>query len=147
MASGAGLFGLSACEVPEPWAVDEDLIYQANGVGGLNGAAADGSDVAGYAFVCPHYAAMIGAERPAAFEGMYHYLAETAGVFSPLNNTESVGLDSGGELRWNSLKGSWNLGMQTLGAGRALYACESSDYTPYGGLSSFWDGGWALMMP
>jgi hypothetical protein len=37
-----------------------------------------------------------------------------------LNNVESFGVDGAGDLHWNSLKGSWNLSLQTLGAGRAL---------------------------
>ena len=47
------------------------------------------------------------------------------GLFSPLNNVESLMFTNGSDcntsdLSWNQLKGSWNLALQTLGWGRYL---------------------------
>ena len=117
-----GLFGLSACEVPEPWAVEEHEVYAGWGVGGHNGQANDGSSLVGCPIIAPHYAAMIAAEHPDAFESVFRYLVETRGIFTPLNNVESFGVDTNNSsnLHWNSLKGSWNLSLQALGVSRAL---------------------------
>jgi hypothetical protein len=49
-------------------------------------------------------------------------------IFTPLNNVESFGLDDSAFLKWNSLKGSWNLSLQLLGVGRTL---PKDDYLPY----------------
>ena len=123
-----GLFGLSASEVPEPWMVAEADVYKAWGVGGHNGQANDGTATVGYPVIAPHYAAMIGAEHPERFQALFNDLLVSQAIFTPLNNVESFGLDSGAALHWNALKGSWNLGLQTLGAGRAL---SGGDYLPY----------------
>ncbi len=142
---GTGLFGLSACEAPEPWDCG-DHCYVVNGVGGPTEPCRDGSQVHGYPFVCPHYAAMIGAEYPAAYEAVFATLV-LEGLFTPLNNVEAVGVDPDGILQTNSTKVAWNLGMQTLGAARALYACEpDNDYPAPGALTSPWLEAYGAMM-
>jgi hypothetical protein len=128
-----GLFGLSACEVPEPWMVAANQVYQAFGVGGHNNQPNDGTGLVGYPVLAPHYAAMVGREHPAASQQLFNYLISTKKIFTPLNNVESFGLDSAGALHWNSLKGSWNLSLQCLGAARAL---SGSDYLPYQALEN-----------
>ena len=122
------LFGLSASEVPEPWGVAEEFVYGAWGVGGHNGQANDGSSLVGYPIIAPHYPAMLAAEHPAAFERIFKYLILKNKIFTPLNNVESFGIDEKGRLRWNSLKGSWNLSLQLLGVSHALY---ENMYLPY----------------
>jgi hypothetical protein len=126
------LFGLSASEVPEPWEVEEAEIYQAWGVGGHNRHANDGTSSVGYPVIAPHYAAMIGTEYPGYFEDLFRYLLETRSIFTPLNNVESFGIDDEDNLRWNSLKGAWNMSLQVLGSGRALSA---GNYLPYQALN------------
>jgi hypothetical protein len=58
---------------------------------------------------------------------------EEKNIFTPLNNVESFGVDESGIIKWNSLKGSWNLSLQTLGVGRTL---SKRDYLPYRALLS-----------
>jgi hypothetical protein len=132
--------------VPEPWAVEEDEVYQAWGVGGHNNSANDGTRAVGYPIIAPHYAAMIGAEYPGYFEDVFRYLLETKTIFTPLNNVESFGIDNADNLRWNSLKGAWNLSLQVLGAGRTL---SGGNYLPYQALNenSFLSQGFTLIMP
>ena len=115
------LFGLSASEVPEPWRAPEDAIYRAWGVGGHNGVPNDGSQLAHveYPIIAPHYAAMVAAEHQAEFECLFDWLINVQHLFSPLNNVESFNVSPEGQVRWNSLKGSWNLTLQALGAARA----------------------------
>ena len=129
-----GLLGLSASEVPEPWLIaDERLVCGAWGVGGHNATTNDGSQLVGYPIVAPHYAAMVSAEHAAAASGLFERLALER-LFTPLNNVESLGLPSGAtEPRWNELKGSWNLGLRTLGAARGL---SGQTYAPYRALTS-----------
>lgn len=116
---GVGLFGLSASEVPEKWAINNETEhYAAWGVGGHNNVVNDGTNVAGYPIVAPHYTALTCREHPASCEKLFNHLASN-NIFTPLNNVESCGILDG-ILKWNSLKGSWNLGLQALGAGRAL---------------------------
>lgn len=122
------LFGLSACEVPEPWRVLEEQVYSAWGVGGHNGEANDGSSLVGYPIIAPHYPAMLAAEQPVSFERLFKYLILKKKILTPLNNVESFGIDAKNQLRWNSLKGSWNLSLQSLGISRAL---SGSKYLPY----------------
>lgn len=126
-----GLYGLSASEVPEPWAVAENLVYGSWGIGGHNGFLNDGSSIAGYPIVAPHYAALVSIEEPAAYETLFGYLIEM-GLFSPLNNVESLGIDSTDRFCWNSLKGSWNLSLQALASGRLL---SRGKYLPYRSLT------------
>jgi hypothetical protein len=118
-----GLFGLSACEVPDPSRVSQGSIYQAFGVGGRFTPANDGLALLGAPVVVPHYAAMIASLRPQEAIEMWDWLINN-GYFTPLNNVESLvfpgsGCDSAA-LVWNQLKGSWNLSLQTLGWGRYL---------------------------
>ena len=140
-----GLFGLSASDVPEPWMVDEDQAYGFWGVGGHNGQPNDGSEIAGYPIIAPHYAAMIAAEHPEEFNSLFQQIVETEGVFTPLNNVESLGYGDDGILHWSSLKGSLNLSYQTVGLGRAL----STDFLSYRALESnqFLSQGFRAMMP
>ncbi len=117
-------FGLSAAEVPSPSAVPKDSLYQAFGVGGRFSPANDGTGLLGSSVVVPHYSAMAASLNPSRSVWMWDQLIDL-GLFSPLNNVESlafgVGSDCSSEhLEWNSLKGSWNLTLQTLGWGRYL---------------------------
>jgi hypothetical protein len=116
------LYGLSASEVPEAWRAPEDHIYGAWGVGGHNGEANDGSqyDYVEYPIIAPHYAAMTAAEHYSEFECLFDYLVNDLRIFTPLNNVESLNVTPEGEVRWNSLKGTWNLSLQALGAARSL---------------------------
>lgn len=126
-----GLFGFSAAEVPEKWMVAASDEYKAWGVGG-HGGFHDGVNWPGvsYPVVAPHYAAMISAEDPQTFNAVFNYLIQTQKSFTPLNNIESFGLGtSGTEFHWNSLKGSWNLGLQVLGVARALQQTKNQDIT------------------
>jgi hypothetical protein len=119
-----GLFGLSAAEVPTPWTVPQEEIYQAFGVGGRFSPANDGSALLVAPVVVPHYAALIATLRPAETTRMWSWLINE-GPFSPLNNVESLMFPAGSPctpegMAWNDLKGSWNLALQTLGWGRYL---------------------------
>ena len=115
------LFGLSAAEVPDPSAVPPADIYQAFGVGG-EAPPNDGTELLGHAVLIPHYPAMISALRPQAAITFWNWL-ESQDLFTPLNNVESLmytdepACDT---IVWNGLKGSWNLGLQTLGWGNYL---------------------------
>ena len=119
-----GLFGLSAAEVADPSLVPPGSIYQAFGVGGRDSPANDGSALLGAPVVVPHYAALIASLRPDEAIRMWDWLIQN-GLFSPLNNAESVMFPAGAPcdsagVVWNQLKGSWNLSLQTLGWGRYL---------------------------
>ncbi len=119
-----GLFGLSAAEVPIPSVVSETQIYQPFGVGGRFSPPNDGSSLLGQPVVIPHYSAMIASLEPTEAISMWTWLINE-GPFSPLNNVESLMFPVGStcnadEAQWNSLKGSWNLALQTLGWGRYL---------------------------
>lgn len=121
------LYGLSAGEVSEPWKAEPN-VYQAFGVGGCGAAANTGEELMGYPVIAPHYAAMIAAEHSSAFVQLFSTLLSDNQLFSPLNNVESFGMDEQGVIAWNPLKGAWNLGLQTLGIGRAVSA---KGYLPY----------------
>jgi hypothetical protein len=123
-----GLFGLSASEVPEPWEVAEADIYSAWGIGGHNGTPNDGQQLVGYPIIAPHYAALVAKENPRHFNTLFSYLIYTKGIFSPLNNVETMGIDSNGDMHWNSLKGSWNLSLQALGVSRLLVQGPNPPY-------------------
>ena len=119
-----GLFGLSAAEGPDPSRVSPADLYQAVGVGGRFKGPNDGSALWGAPIVAPHYAAMIASLRPEEATAMWDWLIQH-GYFSPLTNVESLMFDAGtncdpNQATWNSLKGSWNLLLQTLGWGRYL---------------------------
>jgi hypothetical protein len=132
-----GLFGLSAAEIPQPWtAVTYTEAYADFGVGGrvcrtgpdgTGCPARDGSDVAGGPVVVPHYAALVASLRPADARAMWGWLIDQD-LLTPLTNVESLGAGEGGRQPWNHLKGSWNLGLQTLGWGRLL--AESAGQQP-----------------
>ena len=124
---GLGLMGLSASEVPEPWTVGEKQVYGAWGAGGQGTGSNDGSSLVGYPIVAPHYAGMVSAEHPSALDSVFGYLFSSL-LFGPLTNVESLGVDSHGTVNWNSLKGSWNLGLLCLGVGRTL---SGANYAPY----------------
>lgn len=120
----AGWFGLSAAEVPFPSFVPPSDIYQAFGAGGRFAAPNDGTARLGTPVIVPHYPAMIASIRPQAAIAMWDGLIRR-GYFSPLNNVESLMFSSvencdDSSVVWNSLKGSWNLSLQTLGWGRYL---------------------------
>ncbi len=124
------LFGLSSAEVPEPSVVAENEIYQEFGVGGqfaepnpvitypVNGVIVTAS------VAVPHYSAMIASLRPTQAKMMWQWLVDE-GLFTPLNNVESLMFVEEPQAYvdgpiWNSLKGSWNLALQSLGWGRYL---------------------------
>ena len=118
-----GLFGLSASEVPAPWLVAQNDIYQAYGTGGAFAQANDGS-ASGALVVSPHYSAMVASLRPEASIRMWDWLIQN-GYFTPLNNVENSTFPTqpncdSNTVIWNQLKGSWNLALQTLGWGRYL---------------------------
>lgn len=146
----AGLFGHSASEIPEPWTVDPDQVsvYRAWGVGGYEDALTTIDEV-GTPIFSPHYASLIMAEYPAQAERLWLYLIDQQAVFTPMNNVESFTVDETGEFTWNSLKGSWNLSLQTLGAARALYAVQQRDYPPYDVVRNdpYLGEGYTIMMP
>lgn len=112
------LFGLSAAEVPDLSAVPVTQTYQAFGVGGEI-PPIDGSSFLGYAVIIPHYAALAASLRPSQAIALWEWL-EMNGLFTPLNNVESLMITDDNKIVWNALKGSWNLSLQTLGWGRLL---------------------------
>ena len=120
------LFGLSASEVPMPLEVPAENVYHAWGIGGRF-TKEDGTGITGYPVVAPHYAALIAKEHESASSDLFDMLANS-GYFSPLNNVESIGITSSGKIKYNSMKGSWNLCLQALGAARAL---SGTNYLPY----------------
>lgn len=123
------LFGLSAAEVPDPSSVITPTIYQPFGVGGEI-SANDGTDLLGHAVLAPHYPAMVSVLRPQEAIRLWTWLEEQS-LFTPLNNVESlmfVDEPACNTIVWNSLKGSWNLGLQTLGWGNYLLQDDNPLY-------------------
>lgn len=120
-----GLFGLSAAEVPAPDAVLKGQVYQAFGVGG-NTPANDGTALLGRPVVVPHYAALASRHEPDAAAAVWDWLLAQH-LFTPLNNAESLMLGGSGcsQITWNSLRGSWNLGLQALGWAGGLWGGEN----------------------
>jgi hypothetical protein len=119
-----GLFGLSAAEVPDSTRVMAGDLYQPYGIGGQFAPILDGTDLYGSPVVAPHYAAMVASLRPQESVGMWSWLMKS-GYFSPLTNVESLmyyqnSTCSDSDIRANTLKGSWNLALQTLGLGNYL---------------------------
>lgn len=116
--SAAGLFGLSAAEVPEI-AMAPPVAYRAYGVGGAHSPAEDGDGEV----VVLHYPAMIADLRPLEAAQAWEVLRDRAAdwlqdvtVISPLNNMESMRVDkTTGRPLVNHLKGSWNLALQAEG--------------------------------
>ena len=126
------LFGLSAGEVPAPWMVAQNDMYQAYGIGGAFAPANDGSG-SGTPVVVPHYSAMAASHRADASVGVWNWLIQN-GYFTPLNNVESLTFTNEADCRpenvqWNQLKGSWNLSLQTLGWGRYLSEQQEGKFT------------------
>ncbi len=119
-----GLFGLSAAEVPEPALVLPADVYQAFGVGG-HIAANDGSSLFGTPVIVPHAVGLLALEKPVEALSLWTWLVDN-NLFTPLNNVESFLFIDGNtsctpdNIRWNSLKGSWNLALQTVGWGNYL---------------------------
>lgn len=118
------LFGLSAAEVPVPSEVAIGNVYTAFGVGGRHAPSNDGSSTVGAPVAVPHYSAMIASLRHTEVVSMWTWLVSD-GIFSPLTNVESLMFPPGSSCeaastKWNHLKGSWNLTLQTLGWGRLL---------------------------
>jgi hypothetical protein len=130
-----GYFGLSAAEVPDPARVQAAQIYQAFDVGGEI-PPNDGAALLGHAVVVPHHGGLVASLRPAQAAAFWQSI-ESKGLFTPLNNVESpMFLDEPacGVVGWNALKGTWNLGLQTLGwglllagDGNPLYAAAQSN--------------------
>jgi hypothetical protein len=150
-AGDLGFFGLSAAEVPAPARVPPASIYQAYGVGGRFAAANDGRDQAGTGVVVPHYAALIAALYPQAASRLWEWLMAQS-YFTPLTNVESFSSGPACEPalgEWNSLKGSWNLALQTLGWGR--YLAQRNGQTPVVWQASltnaFLQRGYKLLVP
>lgn len=116
-----GLFGLSAAEVPDPSIVPTDTIYIPFGVGGI-APPNDGTSTMGHAVITPHYIGMAAPLVPDKSLTAWAWL-EDAHLFSPLSNVESfmfIDEPTCTQFEWNSLRGSWNLGLQTLGWGSYL---------------------------
>lgn len=123
------LFGLSAAEVPDPSIVITSAIYQAFGTGGEI-PANDGTDLLGHAVLTPHYPAMISVLRPQEATQFWAWL-EAQSLSTPLNNVESlmfIDEPTCNHIVWNGLKGSWNLGLQTLGWGNHLLRNDNPLY-------------------
>lgn len=115
----AGLFGLSAAEVPHPADAPDD-VYQAFGVGGV-APPNDGSALLGHAVVTPHYAGLAAGLRVRESKRLWRWLVKR-GLFTPLNAVESLMFEDEPacqEVVWNDLRGSWNLALQSLGSNRA----------------------------
>ncbi|CAN5586237.1 hypothetical protein BH09PLA1_BH09PLA1_26970 [soil metagenome] len=113
------LFGASAGE--PPILTQDTNGYEAFGVGGSI-ANNDGSAFFIAPVQTPHYAGMVWSLQPDASERMFDYLTQS-GMLTPLNNVESSVVQTwSGQIEnaWNSLRGSWNLGLQSLGAGKGL---------------------------
>ncbi|MDD5438758.1 MAG: NosD domain-containing protein [Candidatus Omnitrophica bacterium] len=116
--SGAGLFGLSAGEVPNI-AEHPTPDYIAYGTGGASGTPLDDNG----RIVLLHYAAMIADLKPAESVRMWETLRDRELPFlqdrivlSPLNNMESLRVDKDtGRMTVDHLKGSWNLSLQAEG--------------------------------
>ncbi|MCA9927486.1 MAG: hypothetical protein KC419_03370, partial [Anaerolineales bacterium] len=80
------------------------------------------SALLGVPVIVPHYAGMAAPLRLNDATALFAWLIDQ-GIFTPLNNVESLYLrqqDGCQAITWNSLKGSWNLSLQTLGWGNAL---------------------------
>jgi hypothetical protein len=116
-----GLFGLSAGEVPDLSLVTKGNEYVPFGIGG-NIPPVDGTAILGHAVITPHYLGMASSLAPEEVAAAWQWL-ENEHFISPLNNVESlmfVDESTCTQIEWNSLRGSWNLGLQTLGWGSNL---------------------------
>ncbi|WP_420645209.1 hypothetical protein [Candidatus Leptofilum sp.] len=116
-----GLFGLSAAEVPDPSIVSPGAIYIPFGIGGVI-SPDDGTAAMGHPVITPHYIGMAAPLVPEQAIAAWKWL-EDEHLFSPLSNVESfmfIDEPTCSQIEWNSLRGSWNLGLQTLGWGSYL---------------------------
>ena len=114
-------FGLSPGERPEGWAPNPADIYQAYGLGGPFGAPIDGE----HTVMLPHYSAMIASLAPTPARALWNSL-QAEGLFTPLNNLESIGLPTDGQSPIvNALKGSWNIALQAEGWAFAMPGVRS----------------------
>lgn len=148
-----GLFSLSAAEVPAPSLVAPGQIYQAYGLGGPFAALNDGAALHGAPAVAPHYAAMIASLRPEEAIQMWDWLIRNR-LFTPLTNVESLMFPQGAPcdadgVVFNSLKGSWNGLLATLGWGRYLaqQRGEVSVLWQAATVNSFLRDGYRLLAP
>ena len=125
---GAGLFGLSAAEVPDI-SLDPSVKYLGYGTGGGGTPVDGGGEVA-----VLHYSGMIADKKPAEAVAMWETLRDSNADFlqnkviiSPLNNMESMKVDkeTGALLAVNRLKGSWNLALQAEGWAQADSAART----------------------
>ena len=127
--SGAGLFGLSGGEYPEPAPNDPDFNdYVAYGVGGESDPGAPVSAIipaedGNHEVILLHYSGMIADIRPAQAKKMWETLVNKNAAFlsgritvSPLNNLESLRVNkTNGSLVIKQMNGSWNLALQAEG--------------------------------
>lgn len=126
-AGDRGLFGLSASEVPEPWAAEKGEPTFGNwGIGGHNKSGNDGFDLLGYTVTTPHYPAMVMAEY-AEHIPTFDSLIDS-GHLSVMNAVESIAVGDKNQIHWNHHKRSWTLSLQALGLLRAL---SGDRYLPY----------------
>jgi hypothetical protein len=145
-----GLFGLTPNEVPDLSAVPSTAAraYLGFGVCG-KGSCIDGTDPVtirtatstmvvsvGHAVIVPHYAGIIASLRPTRAISLWNWI-ETKGLFTPLNNAESFMFtdevtptdeSTCEQIVWNARKGSWEIGLQTLGWGRLLVGDDNPLY-------------------
>jgi hypothetical protein len=141
-----GLFGLTPNEVPDLSAIPPTATrsYLDFGVCG-KASCIDGTDPVtipgitstvvvslGHAVIVPHYAGIIASLRPTRAISLWNWL-EAEGLFTPLNNVESfMFIDEPTcdpeQIVWNPRKGSWEIGLQTLGWGRYLAGDDNPLY-------------------
>jgi len=115
--SMAGLFGLSAAEVPDI-AFNPTIKYNAYGTGGRSSPNDGNDDV-----ITLHYSGMMSDIRPTEAIRMWETLRDRKADFlqnriiiSPLNNMDSMKVDKNtGKVTVNNLKGSWNMALQAEG--------------------------------
>jgi hypothetical protein len=118
---GRTWFGLSAAESPAGWHPDTNQIYQAYGLGGQNGPSNDGD----HSVVALHYSGMVSSLYPAFAKQMWESM-RSFGLLSPMNNVESISVSpTSGATTNNSLRGSWNLALQTEGWLLAMPGAET----------------------
>lgn len=137
-----GLFGLTPNEVPDLSLIpstatrnylDFGICGQASCMDGTDPVTIPGKTSPlvvslGHAVIVPHYAGVIASLRPTQAISLWNWLEEHK-LLTPLNNAESLMVTeeptncnqiTGNQIAWNARKGSWELGLQTLGWGRYL---------------------------
>ncbi|UCG49789.1 MAG: hypothetical protein JSU94_08395, partial [Phycisphaerales bacterium] len=133
------LYGLSAAETPD------GRNYAAYGIGGKYSGPCykDSSD---RDVVVGHYCAMASSLEPQAAERMYAKL-KALGLLSPLNNVESMSLDSRtSRILANPLKGSWNLALQAEGWALSLPGVAEAVEQAFHGVARL-DAAWRSYFP